>query len=88
MRLFEHVPSQRSPAVPEQAARVVPMPVTGAPLVCVQTPPVPLQCSHCPVHAVSQQTLSAQLPERQSLPTEHVEPCGLRQRVSVETVVH
>jgi hypothetical protein len=49
----------------------------GAPITAVHTPPVPLHDSHWPVHALLQQTPSAQKPLVHCEDVVHAPPCGI-----------
>ena len=66
-----HAPPHDDPSV-AQAAR----PPRGAPTTGEQTP-APLQASHCPLHAVSQQTPSTQWPVPHCVSPEHDPPCPI-----------
>lgn len=70
-----HLPVQTP--VPEHAVRVP----CGAPTTAVQVPTLPpiSQASHCPEHAVLQQTPSAQTPEPHSALVVHPVASGLEQ---------
>lgn len=66
-------------------------PVTGKPVTWAQVPlTVPSHCSHWPVHAVLQQTPSAQCPLSQSTSTPQLAPSGLRHlnELSPVTISH